>query len=240
MPWWQWAIAGGTALASIWSGYKSGEAAEKTGEAQYWASLQNAQDMLSLANYNASLLGQVGAANAEAYRYVGELNAQAIEQSTMFNMALTKIETEEDLRRHLLQERQVAGAIRAGTTAAGIQVNTGTPMHFLSSQMHQAWLERKYIAQRGSLVLEKQYVEGKTGAFIAREEARIRGEVEMRNLAAQAELGLMESTYKALASMREGSLYQQLGQYNQSSAIWGGWSNAFSSFASIYGIFRTL
>lgn len=214
------------------------KSSQDSGWAQSQATLRNAANMTGLANYNASLLTGVAAENAAAYNYIGGLNAEAIEQSTMFNVALLKMENEEDIRRHIYQERVVAGSIRAAVGSAGIQTNTGAPLHYLNDQMHQGFLERQYIERRGELAIQSTYEMGMSAANIARAEAAMMGEIEMRNAAAQAELGLMEAMYGRLSAYSDSAYFLQQGQSGSNASLWGGFANAFTSFASIYGLVR--
>jgi hypothetical protein len=239
MAWVLPAVFGGIgAGVSLWSGYKQGQVADETGRLQREAAYANATDIESLANINAGIINSVAHENAAGYIRVGEANALAIEQATFFNVALQGMETLEDLRRHIYQERMISGSIRAAVGASGVQTNTGTPLHYLMAQQHQGKLERDYVAERGKLTILSTYEMGKTSAAITRLEARERANVEIRNAAAQAEMMSMQSMYEAISLRREGDLYELIGGYNRDAAIWGGISNAFSTGASIYGIMR--
>ena len=234
---WPLAIALGSAAISLFSGIKASSAAKKGGQAAYDAAYANAADMLALGYKNASALTSTAEFNAGSVLRVGEANAHAIERATLRNMYLYGLQATEERRRHLIQEKMTAGGIRAMAGAAGVQTNTGTPLHYLNAQVDLGIRERRYGDLKAFWTLKNMEEEGSDRAYITRLTAKEQASVMQYNAAMQSEIMLAEAQARAAASQRQGEVALETGNAQASAAMWGGIGNAFQSFA---GTFNTL
>lgn len=118
--------------------------------------------------------------------------------------------------------------------AAGVQTNTGTPLHYLNAQVDLGIRERRYGDLKAFWTLKNMEEEGADRAGITRLTASEQASVMEYNAAMQAEMMLAESQARAAATERQGDLAYDQGQAQASSMLWGGISNAFSGFANTY------
>jgi len=229
-----WAV--GSALVSLYSGYKASSAAKKGGAAAREAAFANAADIRGFGDFNAQNILQVGAVNAQAIVDVGEINSQYIERSTERNIGLYGLQADEDVERHVRAEKQVAGDIRARASGSGIQVNTGSPLQFLNAQVDEGIRQREYMVLKHTETLYSMAEEGKDKAFVTRYTADKNAEVTMANAQANASMALANAELSATQQERSGELAYQSGQVAGQSAMIQGISGAVSSGMNTYAM----
>ena len=226
--------------ASLYSGYKSSKSLKKGGDLARDAAYANAADLRDMAHSNYAAYLEAGSVNANAIRTVGEANALAIERQTGRNMLMYGIQSDEDRRRHLIQEKVTAGMIRAQASGTGVQVNTGSPLHYLNAQVDLGIRERRFGDLKAYWTLRNMYEEGTDRAHVTRLTAEQQAGVVEYNAALNAEISLAESLRQADAMERSGELQHETAGHQASAAMWGGITNAISSFGSFYGRFGGL
>ena len=226
-------IAAASAATSLYSGYKASSAAKEGGLLANEAAQANASDIRGFGEFNASNILAVGEVNANAIIDVGEANATYIERSTERNIYLYGLQATEDVRRHLTAERQVAGDIRARASGSGIQVNTGSPLHFLNAQVDEGITQRKYMVLKHTETLTSMSDEGADKAFVTRYTADKNAEVTMANAEANASMALANAENTASQQERAGELAEASGNAAASTAMIQGVSGAVSSLGSV-------
>lgn len=234
MPWIAALIVGGI---SLYSGYKQKKAYEQGGDMAQEVAYLNAADLRQLALFNSAGYRQAGDINANAILTIGEANAIAVENATSRNMLMYGMQSQEDRRRHILQERMTAGSIRAVAGGSGIQVNTGSPLRYLHSQVDLGIRERRYGDIKSYWTLRNMFEEGTERASVIRLTADQQAMVTRYNAELQAEMSYLEAMRQAQAMERGGDAQQAVGSANGSAAMWGGVSNAISSGLGVYNAF---
>jgi hypothetical protein len=219
---------------SLFSGYKSSSALKSSSKAAREAAYANAEDLRALAESNSGAYREAGAYNANSIRYVGEANALAVENATTRNMFLYGMQADEDRRRHILQQKLTAGTIRAMVGASGVQTNTGSPLHYLNSQIDLGIRERRYGDLKAYWTLRTMFEEGEERASVIRLTADQQADVTEYNANLQAEMSYAEAMRQATAMERSGDVTMATGNAQASAAMWGGLSNALGAFSTAY------
>jgi hypothetical protein len=228
---WIWqAISAG---ASLFGGYKAGQAAREGGEAAREASYLNAADLRDLAEFNSAGYREAGAVNAGAIRTVGAANELAVKNATARNTMMYGMQAEEDRRRHMLQERTTAGTIRAMVGASGVQTNTGSPLHYLNHQVDLGIQERRFGDIKAYWTLRNMYEEGTEKAAVIRLTAEQQAMVTEYNANLQAEMSYAEAMRQATSMERSGDVSAATGAAQGSAAMWGGIAGAASALGGI-------
>jgi hypothetical protein len=223
-----WLTAGKFAW-DLWSGYQGKKAAEEGGQAAYDAAFANAADLRNFAGFNAdAILGAAGR-NAEAYMRIGEANAGAIERATVRNLMLYGMQADEEVRRHIIGEKKIAGNIRAAVGASGVQTNTGTPLHFLNSEVMEGYTQRQFMIAKHYQTMWTMAEEGKDRAFITRLTASENAAVIMSNAEAQAAVSLMDAARQAAAMERGGEVARLTGNAQGQAAMIGAIGNGLGT-----------
>ena len=232
-------LAGGSAAASIYGGYKSGQAAKEGGEAARDASYANAADLREFSGINADLLLGAAGRNAQAQMTIGEANAGAIERAVTRNLMLYGLQAGEEVRRHKYGERMSAGRIRAMVGAAGVQTNTGTPLAFLYSQVDEGIRQRKFMETKHAQTMWTMAEEGKDRAGVTRLTASENAAVIMSNAEAQAAVSVLDAERQASSMERSGDIGALTGAAQGSAAMISGFANALGSIGAAYSSFNT-
>ena len=223
------------AAASLYAGYKASSAAKKGGAAAQEAAYENAGDLREFGSFNASNILSVGAVNAQAIIDVGEVNANYIERSTERNLMLYGLQADEDVNRHVRAEKQVAGDVRARASGSGIQVNTGSPLQFLNTQVDEGIRQREYMVLTHTETIQSMAEEGSDKAFVTRYTADKSAEVTMANAEANAAMALANAELAATQQETAGDLAKESGNIAGGMAMVQGITGAVSSVAS-YGM----
>ena len=227
------------AAVSLYSGYKSSQAAKKGGRAAREAAYLNADDLRNLATKNAAAYRSMGAVNANAIRVVGEANAIAVENATSRNVQMYGMQAGEDRRRHIIRERQTAGQIRAMSAGSGIQTNTGSPLHYLNSVVDEGIRERRFGDIKAYWTIKNMFEEGTEKAAVIRLTADQQAMVVQHNADVQAQMAYDAAMAQADAMERSGDVQAQIGAAQGTAALWGGIAGAFQSYASFGGLQTT-
>lgn len=228
-----WLMAGKFAW-DLWSGYKKAEGEQAAGEAGREAYYANAQDLLRYSGINAGIIQGAAARNAAAYLTIGEANAHAIERAANRNLFLYGIQANEEVRRHVWGEKMVAGEIRAMVGAAGVQTNTGTPLHYLNTQVSEAFRQRKYMVTKHEATMYKIAAEAQDAAFVTRLTASENAAVIMSNAEAQSRISILDAQRQAAAMQRQGDLAQLIGSNNAQASMISGIGNAINTIGIGY------
>jgi len=233
-------LTGISAVSSLFSGYKSSKALTEGGEAAREASYLNAGDLRDLAAFNSAGYREAGAVNAGAIRTVGDANALAVRNATSRNLMMYGMQAEEDRRRHIIKEQLTAGTIRAMVGASGVQTNTGSPLHYLNSQVMLGIQERRFGDIKAFWTLQNMFEEGSEKAAVIELTADQQAMVTEYNANLQAEMSYAEAMRQATAMERSGDISAATGAAQGSAAMWGGIANAASAlgginFGSIFG-----
>jgi len=218
--------------AALYSGYAASKSSKKGGAANRDAAYGNASDLREFAGINAGLLLGAANRNAQAQLTIGEANASSVERSTLRNMILYGMQSEEETRRHIYGERMSAGRIRSMVGASGVQTNTGTPLMFLYEQVDEGIRQRSYMETRQAQTLWTMSEEGRDRAGIMRLTASENAAVIMSNAEAQAEVSILDAQRQADAMERGGDVANTIGKAQGNAALIGGITSAIGSFAS--------
>ena len=224
-------LALGQAGLSLWQGWNNKNAAEAGGEAAKWASYANAEDLRYYAGLNSGLIMGAAERNAAAYMRIGEANASAIERATARNLDLYGMQADEEVRRHIRGEKMLAGNIRATSSGSGIQVNTGTPLHYLYDQVDEGIAQREFMINKHAQTMWTMSEEGKDKAYVTRLTASENAAVIMSNADAQAQMAILDSERVAASLERQGDVAQQGGAAAGAASMLGGLMGAFGAVA---------
>ena len=223
---WGWALTGGKIVWDLFSGYKKSEDYKQAGESAKWASYQNAGDLINMGHINAEAMMAAAHNTAGSILRIGEYNASAVERATERNLKLYGMQADEEVRRHVYAEKYTAGSIRAMAGAGGVQTNTGTPLHYLNSQIDEGLRQRVFLQDKHKQTMWTMEQEGKDKAWIYRVTAQENANVILSNAELQAGVALSEAQMRAAAMQRSGDQAFYQAEASASSALWGGLGNA--------------
>ena len=209
------------------------------------ASYANAADASRLGRMNASAINAAAQNNANVARSIGEANALAIQKSTLRNLQLQGLESNENLRRLEREGRWQAGEIRAMQAAGGISINSGSPLAYLNSEVSEGIRSRQFEAMKGIYTMLGMAEEGLTSSLLTIYSSQRNADVMEKNAAMQAEVTIAEADMQAAAMMRQGDIMAQVGVANASAARYQGQAatlsalgNAFSHGAQAYNAWQ--
>jgi hypothetical protein len=224
--WLPFAISAG---ASLFSGITQKNRYNNAASAYRDASQQNAADLLHYSGLNAGLIEGAAHRNAAAIETIGEANASAVERAVARNMALYAQQAKEEVRRHIIGEKMVAGTIRAIVGSSGLMTNTGTPLRYLESTVNEGINQRQFMQEKHAQTLLTMKMEGEDRAHIYRLTARENAAVVMANAEAQIGVMMNDAQRQHDAMLRSGDMQFNQLQAQGSSAMWGGIAGAISS-----------
>lgn len=239
---WTWLPFAISAGASLFKGFSSSQRYDQAAGIYRDASYANAADILHYSGLNSGLMMGAAERNAEALMRIGEANASAVERATERNMKLYRMQADEEVRRHIIGEKIVAGTIRAITGSSGIMTNTGTPLRYLESQVSEGTRQRKFMQEKHAQTLLTMKMEGADRAEIYRLTASENAAVTMAN--AEAQIGVMMNDAARMASQlqRQGDIGYSQYRSQASGSMWDGIFGAASSIGQGYfsGAFNNL
>jgi hypothetical protein len=206
-----WFTLAGLGL-SLFQGFRGAQSARRQGQAGYQQGVQNAQDALYFGQLNRQAQLEAAGHNAHMAMAIGELNAGYIERAGERNLKLYGIQSAEELRRHVLAEKMTAGQIRAMQSGTGIQVNTGSNLHYLNDQIDEGLNQRHFMMVRHAETKKSIRMDFEDRAYVERESARLQAETIMANGAIAADMALQESQYQYRSYMRDAQSAQYAGQ----------------------------
>jgi hypothetical protein len=167
---------------------------------------QNADQIRHIAGLNSDAILSTANLNASSVLDIAEANSLAHLDSTLSNMDLAATENLELLRRHVLQERALAGSIRAATGASGVRVGQGSPLEVLVDSIEQGYGERQYLANYATKRLLMMGKEGITRAKLTMMDAEQRSKVLLETAALQAMITREEGESSATIMLNDAEL----------------------------------
>ena len=173
------------------------------------AAKENAASFLSTTKKNVGLGLEAAEWNAAAIEAVGEYNAEAILSAAAMNAELMGVQAVEEMRQHMLQERQVGGTIRAMAASSGLSVNEGTPAHFYNFQVEEMVHSRKYLAYVSTTSILNYIEQESTRADLVLFESQLKADSTRYNARIEAEIALNDAQMQADAMIRSGQAMNQ-------------------------------
>lgn len=232
-------------IISIWSASESMKAgkeaqrlAEEGGALSQGASYANAADVEALGALNASAITGAAKNNASMYREIGYANAQAITDATLHNLQMSRIENDEEQRLHRREEKWHAGNIRAMVSSSGVQVNTGSPLAYLNSEITKGLQERDFLNKRAMYSMIGDAEDGLRQSLLTVKSANLNAQVTEQNAALQAKVTISESIARAAAMRRQGDINAAVGVANGQAAYYGGQAAAIGAIGNAAGSFQ--
>lgn len=190
--------------ATLHGAYESSSQQRDAANASRRISSENAADLLDTAIRNNVIQGDVANYNAAVSQEVGYANAAAVERNAQRVAGLMVFEYQEELRRHIRGEKQLAGSIRSQFSSSGFQTNQGTPLLYLHNELDEAERERDFVEQRGTLTVFNYLTQEQERADLMRFSADVNAEAILFNAAAESEIYLNEQVGLAAATERSG------------------------------------
>lgn len=216
------AIATAISAYSAYSSAKAGEEAEarmmEGGALSKSASYANASDAERIGAINAGAINAAAANNALASREIGYANAQAIAESALHNLQMYKIQSDEEIRLHRRDERWHAGDIRAMQGSTGIQVNTGSPLAYLRSEIRKGVEERQFMQTRDAWTMLGMAKDDLKKTLLTVKTANWNAKIAQDNAALQAGVVMAEAVAQASAIRRQGDIAAAVGVANGQAA----------------------
>ena len=224
----------GTAV-SLFAGYLQSRSNSRAGDAARAAAQENAADLRDLGSHNAAAITEAGYYNAGIIREIGEINAQYIEKSTERNIALYGMQASEDERRHIRAEVVNAGSIRAKVSGSGVQTNTGSPLHYLNSQVSEGIRQRRYMVIRHFETMKTMHEDGADRAYVTRATADGNAKITIKNAETQASMAIANAEAQAQAQERSGEVAHETADANANAAIIGAIADVGVDIMANYG-----
>lgn len=218
-------IAVGSSLLSAYGQKKAGDAAEEQ-------ALLNAGMLLSTAYNNVALGMEAAEWNAGSALRIGEANASAIETVYNQNAVLMGVEGAESIRRHVIEEKQMLGTVRAMQGGSGSQVNTDTNLHFFLDQAYEAEFSRQYQGNKTKTSILNYMGEQQLRADLTRMDAGERASAIMFNATIESQVAMNEANMQAMAMEAGGALQAGVGRINAYASLATGLGSAYSGFIS--------
>jgi|DEB0MinimDraft_6_1074348.scaffolds.fasta_scaffold03154_2 3-hydroxymyristoyl/3-hydroxydecanoyl-(acyl carrier protein) dehydratase len=227
------------------AGREAARLAKEGGYLSQWASYANASDAERIGSLNAGAITAAAANNALATREIGYANAEAITEATMHNLGMYKIQSDEEQRVHLMEERWAAGEIRARMSATGVMVNSGSALAYLRSEIKKGIQERNFMKQRDLYAMIGLAEDGLRQSILTVKTANWNARITEENAAMQAGVVMAEAMAQAAAMRRQGDIVAQVGvanaqaaRYQGTAAALAGIGNALSSAGSAYASWK--
>jgi hypothetical protein len=206
------------AAASIAQGERAFELMKEGGELSKAASYANASDAERIGALNAGAITKAAYNNALATRDVGYSNAKAIASSSLHNLGMYQIQSDEDQRLHRLEERWHAGEIRAMMSGTGVQVNTGSPLAYLRSEITKGIQERQFMLTRDQWTMVGMGADDLKKTLLTVKTANWNAKVTEENAKLQAGVVMAAAVAEAAAMRRQGDIAAAVGVANAQAA----------------------
>jgi len=223
------------ASAAKSAGDQAAELAMQGGELSKGASYANAADVESLGALNAGAITGAAKNNAEMMRTIGYANAQAIADSTLHNLRVYSLQSQEQIKLHKRDERWHAGEIRAMQGSSGVMVNSGSPLAYLNAEITKGIEERQFMQTRDAYAMLGLADEGLKRSLLTVQQANYNAKVTQDNAALQARVTIAESVAQAAAMRRQGDISAQVGVANAQAARASGTASAIGAIGSAAG-----
>jgi len=237
-----WVAAVIGAAASIYGASQASKAGEEASELMMEggalskdASYANAADAEALGSLNASAITAAASNNATMYREIGYANANAIAQATSHNLMMYQMQSTEELKLHAREERWHAGEIRAMGGASGFNVNSGSPLAYLRSEITKGIEERFFMERRDNFSMLGLAQDGLTESLLTVKSANYNAKVTESNAALKAQVTMAEAIAQAAAMRRQGDISAQVGVANAQAARSQGTAAAIAGIGNAAG-----
>lgn len=217
------------------AGNEAAELAMQGGELSKGASYANAADVESLGALNAGAITGAAKNNADMMRTIGYANAQAIADSTLHNLRVYSLQSQEQIKLHRRDERWHAGEIRAMQGSSGVMVNSGSPLAYLNAEITKGIEERQFMQTRDAYAMLGMADEGLKRSLLTVQQANYNAKVTQDNAALQARVTIAESVAQAAAMRRQGDISAQVGVANAQAARASGTASAIGAIGSAAG-----
>lgn len=206
---------------SIFNGLRNSSKSKAAGQAGYQQGLYNSQQAAYFGQLNADAMMEAAHINAGMATEIGELNAWYIERAGERNLKMYGIQSAEELRRHVRAEKMHAGSVRAAQSGTGIQVNTGTHLHYLNDQIDEGLAQRNFMITRHTETKKSIRMDFEDKAYVTRKSAELQAGAIMANGEISAEMALAQADYQSQQYMMQGQSAMQAGQQGSSDALFG-------------------
>ena len=206
--------------------------AEEGGRMSAAASNANAADRINIGQVNASAVTGAAANTARGIREVGAGNADAVLEAAFHNLRMYDMQSKEELRIHKMQEKWHAGEIRARLSGTGIQVNTGSAMAYLRSEIKKGVDERRFMQTRDAYTMLGDAEDALRTSLLTVKTANINAAITQENAALQAGVMMAEAMADAAAMVRQGEIYAAVGVANGSAARASGYASALGNLSA--------
>jgi hypothetical protein len=221
-----------SASESINNANRAQRLAEEGGAMSAAASNANAADRINIGQLNAGAVTGAAANTARGIREVGAGNADAVLEAAFHNLRMYDMQSKEELRIHKMQEKWHAGEIRARLSGTGIQVNTGSSMAYLRSEIKKGIDERRFMQTRDAYSMLGDAEDALRTSLLTVKTANINAAITQENAALQAGVMMAEAMADAAAMVRQGEIYAAVGVANGSAARASGYASALGSLSA--------
>lgn len=221
-----------SASENINNANKAARLAEEGGAMSAAASNANAADRINIGQVNAAAVTGAAANTARGIREVGAGNADAVLEAAFHNLRMYDMQSKEELRIHKMQEKWHAGEIRARLSGTGIQVNTGSAMAYLRSEIKKGIDERRFMQTRDAYTMLGDAEDALRTSLLTVKTANINAAITQENAALQAGVMMAEAMADAAAMVRQGEIYAAVGVANGSAARASGYASALGNLSA--------
>jgi hypothetical protein len=227
----------------IFNGLRSYSQNKAAGQAGYQQGLYNSQQSSYFGQLNAGAMMEAAHINAGMTMEIGNLNADYILRAGERNLKMYEIQSEEELRRHIRAEKMHAGSVRAAQSGTGIQVNTGSALHYLNDQIDEGLAQRSFMITRHTETKKSIRMDFEDRAYVTRKSAELQAGAIMANGEIGAEMALAQSQYQSQQYLQAGQSALQQGNSAATGALlgtlgsvakWGIQNDVFSGFSSMF------
>lgn len=216
-------------ISSISAGNEAAAKAEEGGALSKNASYANASDRINIGQINAGAAVSAAANTAMGMREVGASSADALLEAGFHNLRMYDMQSKEELRIHRMQEKWHAGEIRARLSGTGIQVNSGSAMAYLRSEITKGLEERRFMETRDAWTMLGIAEDSLRRSLLTVKTANINAAITQENAALQAGVMMAEAMADANAMRRQGDIAAAVGVANGQAARASGYASAIGS-----------
>jgi hypothetical protein len=145
------------------------------------------------------------------------------------------LEANEEIRRHVRGEQQLAGTIRSQFGSSGFNVNRGTPLRFLHNELDEAERGRNYLVKRATLTVSNYLHQEYDRAAIISLEAELNAGSILYNEEANSSIYLSEAISRANATSSGANITADRLQSQATASYINAAGNFVSGIADVYG-----
>ena len=194
----------------------------------------NADDLIAMTEKNLDLSEKAAAKDAAAVTKIGYANIQATKDAAAISSLNIIVPGMEEDRLLEVKQNQMVGEIRAITGGSGVKVDTGTPLHYMNSQIAAAEHSRKMVkGLRAMTVLSGLWQATKT-AEVMKLETDLKAEQIIYNEDINSQIAWNESLARASALRRGADMNASTLRAQASSAMMQGIGSAMQWAGKMY------